>query len=85
MALKVVAYHGNDYENAVIKEMSNNDRYVVFYHKGERQPEFKAQRYSDVAYGYIEEITEEEYNTFGITWKYGKYCEKTPIKQNIKI
>ena len=72
MAVKIDSYKGNDYENAVVRIMSNNDRYVVFSsEKGSRRDEFLAQRSSKVAYNILEKITEEEYYNFGVTWDYG--------------
>jgi len=79
--LTVECYGGNFLEDAVVKVMSDNSRYVVFYHKGVREAEFLASRKSKVAYAILDWITKEEYDTFGITWKYGMTIdEKIPLE-----
>jgi len=76
---KAIKYFGNDWENAVVKVMDNGDRYVRFFHD---LAEFKAHPSSGVAFGgvdnHLEEISEEDYNTFGKSWNYGGHgCERT--------
>lgn len=76
-------YYGNGLEDAVIRVAPNGDRYVKFKGKSE----FKAHPQSKIAYGgqgfgylYVfDEITEEQYRTFGKKWKYNDICEMEEI------
>ena len=86
MRNKVEEYLANDWEDAVVKAMSNGDRYVRFFRNGtapQIEKEFKAHPESKVAHGDIGndliKISKEEYDTFGKTWHFGSHCERTYI------
>lgn len=78
-----ISYYANDWESAVIKVPENGKRIVKFFRNDYVESEFEAHPDSKVAYGSQEidliKITEEEYNSFGKTWKFGKMCEKVRI------
>jgi len=82
---KAIKYFGNDWENAVVKVMDNGERYVRFFHD---LAEFRAHPGSGVAFGgvdnHLEEIPEEDYETFGRTWNYGgRGCERTEWAEHV--
>ena len=85
--MKIEEYLGNDYEDAVIKVMSNGRRYVRFFRNGEKpelEKEFLASPKSKVAYGdmgnQLIEISKEDYDTFGKTWHFGgEWCSRSEI------
>lgn len=76
-------YLANDYESAVIKVLENGNRIVKFFLNDVVENEFKAHPDSKVAYGSQEidliEITKEEYNSFGVSWKFDKMGKKVKI------
>ncbi len=79
--MKVIEYLANDWEDAVVKVMDNGERFVKFF---KDKTEHKAHPDSDVAHGTIEneltEISEDDYNTFGVTWHFGGlHCERTAL------
>ncbi|MBL0325848.1 MAG: hypothetical protein IPP61_11805 [Cytophagaceae bacterium] len=78
-----ISYYANDWESAVIKVPENGKRIVKFFLDGILESEFEAHPDSKVAYGSQEidliKITEEEYNSFGKTWKFGKGFKKVKI------
>ena len=76
-----VYYLANSSEDAVIKVTENGDRFVKF----EGKDEFKAHPESNVANGSIEcdliEITKEDYNSFGKTWRFKRIAKKPHEKE----
>lgn len=78
-------YFGNYVENAVIREDENGVCWAKLWSnyapgKGKLTSEYKLGENSDMRYGTIEyevnEITLEEYESFGKTWKFGSTFEE---------
>ena len=67
-------FFGNDMENAVIKELENGTRLIKTFTDGVLEGEFQALPDNKHAFekngAILWDISEKEYNSFGINWRY---------------
>ncbi|NDV82233.1 hypothetical protein [Bacteroides sp. 51] len=84
-------YFGNYIDDAVIREDESGDRYIKLCDGDGLTNEQLAHKKSKIAYGgesygcfhIPQEITKEQYDSFGKTWKYGKAANDIiPIKRS---